>query len=81
MVNYIQFDPEREKWTKLKMKPQTTQTDQPTRMHIYIYIYCDIHMSLPQDNMRFEVSKRSLLGFLVLTILAWNLFLTSGKIE
>ena len=52
MVNYILFDPEREKWTKLKMKLHTTQTDQPTRMHIYIYIYiyCDIHVSSTRQH-------------------------------
>ena len=48
----------------------------------YIYIYCDIHASLPQGNMIFEVIKRRLLRhFLVLTTLyfAWSYKFVTGK--
>ncbi|KAF3947295.1 hypothetical protein CMV_026553 [Castanea mollissima] len=39
--------------------------------------------SLPQGNMRFELKRGKLIGFLVLTALciAWSLFFTSEKMD
>ena len=63
------------------VKEKGKDRNKGTWMPIYIYIYCDIHASLPQGNMMFEVIKRRLSNFLVLTTLyfAWSYKFVTGK--